>query len=311
MNPALPAPLQIAAAALLEGVSRKALAARAAAISQAYRGGRGSAVAVTTREDALAYLVARLPATYAVAAAVFDAVARAGIAPGSLLDIGAGPGTATWAARETWPALRAVTLVEPHMPFRALAEKLVPDATVLARGIAGEALPRAALVVANFVLAEIAEPRAAVEALWAAAEDTLVLIEPGTPAGFERIRAARALLIESGGHVIGPCTHARDCPMAAPDWCHFSQRLPRSRDHLIAKDANVPFEDERYSWIAVRRMPVAVLGSARVLSTPKDAKPGITLKLCTANGIEERFVARRDKAAFARVRRVGWGDLTA
>lgn len=312
MNPGLPAALKAAVDALLEGVSRKELARRAAAISGAYRGGGGSAGAVTGRDDALAYLVARLPATYAVAAAVYADITNSivGFAPVSLLDAGAGPGTASWAARTAWPSLTEVTLLEPNAQFRALAETLVPDAAVVARGIAGADLPRAELVVASFVLAEIAEQRATVERLWAAAEDVLVLIEPGTPAGFARIRAARTLLIELGGHVIGPCTHAQACPVAEPDWCHFSQRLPRSRDHLLAKDASVPFEDERYSWIAVaRRSRSAVEGQARVLAPPKEAKPGTTFKLCTANGIEERFVARRDKAAFARVRRAGWGDV--
>jgi ribosomal protein RSM22 (predicted rRNA methylase) len=233
-----------------------------------------------------------------------------GFEPASLLDAGAGPGTAAIAAREAWPSLRDMTLLEPNAQFRALAERLVPDATVIARGIAGAALPQAELVVASFVLAEIAEQRATVEALWTAAQDMLVLIEPGTPAGFERIRAARALLIGFGGHVIGPCTHAHACPIVAPDWCHFSQRLPRSRDHLLAKDARVPFEDERYCWIAVsRQWRSAFDGHARVLAPPQEAKPGTTFRVCTADGIEERFIARRDKAAFARTRRAGWGDV--
>ena len=38
---------------------------------------------------------------------------------------------------------------------------------------------------------------------------------------------------------------------AGDDWCHFSQRLPRSRDHMLLKDASVPFEDERYSYVVV------------------------------------------------------------
>ncbi|MBS0473070.1 MAG: SAM-dependent methyltransferase [Proteobacteria bacterium] len=312
VNPALPAHLKAAVDTLLEGVSRKELAPRAAAISGAYRGGGGSAGAVTARDDALAYLVARLPATYAVAAAVFDQITSAavGFAPVSLLDAGAGPGTAAVAAREVWRSLRDVTLLEPNAQFRALAEQFVPNATMIARGITGAALPQAELVIANFVLAEIAEQRATVEALWSATLDTLVLVEPGTPAGFERICAARTQLIASGAYVIGPCTHAQACPIVAPDWCHFSQRLPRSRDHLIAKDARVPFEDERYSWIAVSRQRRSAFdGQARVLTPPKEAKPGTTFRVCTAAGIEDRFIARRDRVTFARLRRAGWGDV--
>jgi ribosomal protein RSM22 (predicted rRNA methylase) len=317
MNPALPPRLKAAAEALLEGVSRKELAAKAGAISQAYRGGRGSSAAIARDGDALAYLVARLPATYAVAAACMAQVAAAApdFLPASLLDVGAGPGTASWAARETWPGLARVTMTDSHGGFLDLARGLWPDGD--ARFVASDLghadpLPRAQLVTASFVLAEIA-PGAqtrTVEKLFAAADDVLLLIEPGTPDGFARIRGARAQLIERGGHVVGPCTHANNCPMIAPDWCHFSQRLPRSRDHMQAKGAHVPFEDERYCWIAVSRTRRSMFeGRARVLAPPKDSKPGIALKLCTPDGIEQRFVARRGKEAFSRVRRTVWGDV--
>ncbi|HJW40166.1 MAG TPA: small ribosomal subunit Rsm22 family protein, partial [Rhizomicrobium sp.] len=133
MNPALPPRLKEAADALLEGVSRKDLAAHSTAISKEYRAGRGSAGVVKNDTDTLAYLVARLPATYAVAAAVLDQVRRAvpDFAPGSLLDAGAGPGTATWAARETWPALTHATLIDSNARFLDLAKKLVPGAAFL------------------------------------------------------------------------------------------------------------------------------------------------------------------------------------
>src|SRR6185312_7664120 len=104
-----------------------------------------------------------------------------------------------------------------------------------------------------YVLAELREEAVAATArhLWSMATGMLVLIEPGTPAGFARIRAARAALIAAGAHVAAPCTHNKNCPMQGDDWCHFSVRLARSRDHLIAKAARVPFEDERYAYIAV------------------------------------------------------------
>lgn len=255
MNPSLPPALKARIDALLEGVSRKELAVRAAATSRAYRAGAGSASTINDDASVVAYVLARMPATYAVAAAVFEAVkvAAPSFAPKSLLDVSAGPGTASWAARETWPELLEITLTDSSAEFLHLAKRLATGALANATFVAGElgatALPQAELVTASFVLAEIAEARQddIVRRLWAAATDTLVLIEPGTPAGFARIRAARRLLIGDGGHVLAPCTHDAACPIEGSDWCHFSQRLPRSRDHLKVKGASVPFEDERYA----------------------------------------------------------------
>ena len=313
MNPVVPAALKVAIDDLLQGVSRKDLAARSQGISTAYRGGDGSARAIASEADVLAYLVARLPATYAVAAAALDQVREAvpDFTPRLVLDAGGGPGTASWAARETWPNLRA-TLTDANRPFLAVATKLAPDIEALLRDLVRDDLPSADLVIASFVLAEIAAAAQAplIRKLFAATTDILVLIEPGTPAGFERLRAARTALIEQRANVLGPCTHANTCPMRGGDWCHFSQRLPRSRDHLQAKGGSVPYEDERYAWLAVSRTRRSAFeGQARVLAPPAEAKPGITFKLCAPDGLERRFVARRDREAFAAHRRAGWGDL--
>ena len=165
-------------------------------------------------------------------------------------------------------------------------------------------------MVAGYVLAELDEARAAAVALdlWQSADKALVLVEPGTPQGFARIRAARAALIAAGAHVAAPCTHDNTCPMREDDWCHFSQRLPRSRDHMLLKGANVPFEDERYSFVAVTREMVPHVG-ARILSAPLESKPGLTFKLCNEDGLRDRFVAARDKDEYRRVKKRGWGDL--
>jgi len=170
------------------------------------------------------------------------------------------------------------------------------------------------------VLAELPEQSAAGVArdLWQWAGQALVLIEPGTPQGFARIRAARAALIEAGAHIAAPCTHDNVCPMTGSvgesrsdnnkvgDWCHFSQRLPRSRDHMALKDASVPFEDERYSYVVA--MPEKIVSGARIIRPPLEGKPGITLPLCYADGLENMFVARRDKEAFRAARKFDWGD---
>ena len=86
-----------------EGFSRRDLAERLARISERYRG-QGTSEAIADEADALAYALARMPATYAAVARVFwmSSSDRApGWTPRSILDAGAGPGTATWAARET------------------------------------------------------------------------------------------------------------------------------------------------------------------------------------------------------------------
>ena len=102
-SPALPAELKAALEAKLHGLSRSDAAERSARISETYRGGGGSA-AIRTEADALAYALSRMPATYAAVTASLNALVeiRPDFAPTSLLDVGAGPGTATWAAAETF-----------------------------------------------------------------------------------------------------------------------------------------------------------------------------------------------------------------
>ena len=104
---------------LLEGVARRGLAERAGRISQAYRAGRTSAGVVSDAADATAYVLARLPATYAADLRAFDETARVApdFAPTSLLDAGAGPGGAGWAALETWPGIGEATLLDSNRTF--------------------------------------------------------------------------------------------------------------------------------------------------------------------------------------------------
>ena len=92
-----------------------------------------------------------------------------------------------------------------------------------------------------------------------------------------------------------------------PDWCHFTQRLPRSRAHKQIKGAELPFEDEKFSYVALTRAPAAP-HPARVLAQPDVTKVEVTAKLCTARGSVITKVPRRAKADYARARRWRWGD---
>ncbi|UTP39578.1 small ribosomal subunit Rsm22 family protein [Phenylobacterium sp. LH3H17] len=321
MSPDLPPALRQAADRLLEGVSRKGLAEQSARISAQYRAGQSSAGVVGSTAEATAYVLTRLPATYAAGAHVLAEAARIApdFQPRTLLDAGAGPGGAGWAALETWPALEAATLLDSNQSFLEMATTLAaegPAALRDAQRLRGDLTaprdwPAVDLAIASYALAEIAPARQAetVAALWAATLGMLVLIEPGTPAGHARILAARDGLIAAGATILAPCPHHAACPLVAPDWCHFVQRLPRSRDHRLAKGGEVPFEDEKFSYLVAARAG-GVRREARILAPPHAAKPGITFKLCTPEGTAEpRFVPRREKRAYAIARRLDWGDV--
>jgi ribosomal protein RSM22 (predicted rRNA methylase) len=343
--PDLPAELKVALDRKAQGLSRSDAAVRAAAISRTYRGGGGSD-AIRTESDTLAYAMARMPATYAAVVACFNALReiRPDFAPASLLDLGAGPGTATWAAAMAFDRLDEFTAIDANPALRTLALDLVSDEMRLRRlryaqsdiftGIRNEAAG-ADLVVASYVVGEINADRQAALAdlMWAATRDTLLVVEPGTPAGYRRIIDLRRRLVAQGAHVIAPCPHDRECPLlvvpgeadvaslknnshqgntskqsAAPDWCHFAQRLPRSRAHKHIKGAELPFEDEKFSYVALTRTP-ARQRPARVLAPSLVSKAEMRIKLCRTDGCADIVtIPRRDKAAYARIRRIGWGD---
>jgi ribosomal protein RSM22 (predicted rRNA methylase) len=316
--PDLPAELKAALDTRLRGLSRNDATSRAASISQTYRDGGGSG-GIKSEADALAYAVVRMPATYAAVTAGLNALReiRPELAPASLLDVGAGPGTATWAATEAFSSLTHFTLLDANGALRALALDLCSGSARLRdmayqRGEARAALMEAKaadLVIASYMIGEIndAERKALADLMWAKTRDTLLVVEPGTPAGYARIIALRKQLIASGAHVAAPCPHDGACPLTAPDWCHFTQRLPRSRAHKQLKSAELPYEDEKFSYVALTRAPIAQR-PARVLAQPVVTKVAITARLCTDRGILNAVAAHRDKAAYRRFRKTKWGD---
>ena len=321
MTPDLPSDLKAALERAAFGVSRNAAAGRAAAISRAYRDGASSQL-IADAGDALAYALTRMPATYAAVAACLDALRAAlpAFAPASLLDVGAGPGTASFAAAEAFDGLSDVALIDANPALRDLALRLMAGSARLRQttyrlGQAGTELPAAApadLVIASYVLAELSPDEAAAltERMWTKTAGVLLIVEPGTPEGWRRVLTAREALIARGGQIAAPCPHDTDCPLAPPDWCHFSQRLPRSRDHKQVKQADAPFEDEKFAYLAVSRLPVPQR-AARVLAPPVLTKVAVTARLCTADGVALLNAPRRDKPAYAAARRLRWGDPVA
>jgi ribosomal protein RSM22 (predicted rRNA methylase) len=317
--------------------SRPGRVTDAADLSAAYRSGEAPADPrghVHDDASAAAYAAARMPATYAACARAMAAAADRvpAFRPATLLDVGAGTGAATWAATAVWPSLVEATLIDRERAALGLGRRLVSraapaaprvgepaghaaphhalaTATWRATAVDADDLPGADLVVAGYLLGEIAPDRlpAVIAGLWAATNSMLVLVEPGSRAGFARIRDARGELIAAGARVAAPCPGDGPCPIADPAWCHFLARLDRSLLQRTAKAAARSWEDEPFSYVAVTRDPPAP--AARVVLGRPRRRPGVVeLRVCAPGGIETRTLSRRDGAAWRVARDLEWGD---
>jgi ribosomal protein RSM22 (predicted rRNA methylase) len=316
----LPPALRQGVDQILHGIPTADLRRAADLLSQRYRAEvRDGHFHLANDLATRAYLATRLPATYAAIRASLSAIAemRPDWQPQSLVDIGSGPGSALWAACDQWPSIEKATMVEACDPIRRVGEQLAQHIglrrTVWLPANISSALPAlvsADLVTLSYVLGELAPAaiKPLIERLWNQSRDLVVVVEPGTPAGWQRILQARDRLIALGAHIIAPCPHAERCPLAAPDWCHFSRRVARSRTHRLAKDADVPWEDEKFIYLAASRTPNQT-AFARVLAPPRASAGVVRLKLCCTTGqVEERVVSKRQGEVFKIARRLDWGD---
>ena len=311
----LPPPLRAAIDELVRGAERPRLEAAATRLTAAYREG-GASRPARTREEVIAYAAQRAPATYAAAVAVLSRLAerRPEWRPRSLLDVGAGPGTASWAARAVWPDLERIVLAEAEPEMVALGRELhsVGFDGRQPEWIAGELAPIGEtfdLVLAAYVLNELPAERlgAVTRSLWASTEDTLVALEPGTTTGYRRVLAARAEVLEAGGFTLAPCPHDATCPLLAPDWCHFAVRLQRSDAHRAVKAVSRGFEDEKFAYAALarERHPRA---SARIIRPPQIRSGHVLLDLCEPTGVDRATFSKRDRDGYRRARKAAWGD---
>jgi ribosomal protein RSM22 (predicted rRNA methylase) len=312
----LPGELNLALSQWMAAHGRGSLGASSRGLSEAYRKGQTS-----THVDLAAYVTTRVPATFSANQAVHRALAAAlpEFAPETLLDIGAGPGVASWAALWQWPSISKVTQCEQDKNFFELATTLniasalpvlVGADMVLKSEITLAPDINADLVIASYILAELPlETMAQVaQRLWVRTTQVLLLLEPGTPQGFARLRTVRDTLLGQGAFVVAPCTHQKACPIAADDWCHFKTRVQRSREHMHAKGGTVPFEDEAFAYLILARQPAAQSG-ARIIAPPVHTKPGTSLRLCEAQGLRDEMIASRDKATYKRAKKKAWGDV--
>lgn len=312
-----PEKLRTSVEAYAESFDRKQLIKAASAVSERYREERADGTRLVTAEaETAAYAVTRMPATFAaVSSALEHALACYGGNITSCADIGAGTGTAGWTAAMLAEELETLDCYERVPSMRKLGKKLMDEADIPTKAnwydfdITNGTLPHSYdLITAAYVLNELTDTARAraVTSLWEKTDGMLLIVEPGTMTGYRNIMQARKLLLANGAAIAYPCPNIAECPLPDGDWCHFTARAARSKLHKQLKGGEVPYEDEKFSCIAVVRSECRPC-ERRILRHPQIASGVITLHTCTAAGIEDVRVTKSSKL-FKAARKAECGD---
>lgn len=328
----LPVELKDAIEYKIQNMNLKDLVKHSENISDRYRNAerRGQRL-LTKEEEAVSYAAVRMPATYgAVYTCLRNSLERCDFEVKTLLDVGAGTGAGSWAACGVLDdvfdrQLDLITCIERETVMMNLGSELmkynedvysaIRNANWKQRDIVLDKIEdKADLVICSYVLNEMPELQrdAIVKKLYDCANKVLVIIEPGTPEGFKEIKDIRDKLIKMGGKVVAPCVHSGECMMPENDWCHSTCRISRSKIHKILKNGDVPYEDEKFSYIVVSKVDCEDISNAdkyRVLRHPKIESGRISVEICGKSGILTRVVTKKEKELFKIVRKINCGDL--
>ncbi len=300
----------------LAGISQKELFKNSKDLSIKYRENKvGGKHLLNGYNEALAYSIVRMPATYgAVYQALKYSLDHIKCSPLSLLDVGAGTGAASWAASSLID-LNEITCLEREEAMINIGKNLMKEASLsnakwIKHDLVSENIDQKAdIVIASYVLNEIYEKERLnlLEKLWNAANMMLLIVEPGTSIAFSQMKKTRDFFIKKSAYILAPCTHELECKMEKEQWCHFSCRIPRSRIHKKLKDGDAPYEDEKFTYLALSHDKYE-RAKERILRHPFVEKGKITLDTCSEEGIKKNVISKKDGDFYRYAKKSKWGD---
>lgn len=295
----------------------KKLDENAKKISQRYRANNNDGNRLVTKSDeATAYALSRMPATYGAVLAVIEQVTKNNeFDINTVLDIGAGTGSATWALFDAIGTKKYLCLErEPEMIKigKSLMESSQLHECVswnTCNILEDELIQKSDLVITSYMINELPKEQIdkVIDKLWNATEKILIIIEPGTPKGFSNIKHIRSYLLEKKANIIAPCPHEEECKVKNDDWCQFSSRIQRSKVHKMLKSGDAPYEDEKYSYIAFSKQKVN-RATNRILRHPIINKGFSEFKICTEEDIKNIKLSKKDGDVYKDSKKKSAGD---
>jgi len=267
--------------------------------------------------EALAYSIMRMPATFgAITTALKYALKLVpDIEINSVLDIGAGTGTAVWAINEFLNPNKT-TCIEREQAMRAVGGKLlkynneIKNVEWIDADITNCEFPKKTdLIIASYMINELKpeERERLIHKLLKIESKLILIIEPGTPEGFKNIKNIQKQVIDEGAYILAPCTAQTICPLPEDDWCNTTVRIERTKTHKLLKDGDAPYEDEKFSYIAITKGKYKT-ENCRILRHPIIEKGKVTLKICDNGKIEQKIITKKDGEIFKQAKKKKCGD---
>ena len=281
---------------------------------------------IYSSRDVAGYLALRTPATYAQMYGALSQLKEVlpSFRPHSLLDIGSGPGTATWAVAEIFPSLRQVKMLEKQKEFISLSKNIAAaypklniewkQTNFLTDTPHLEYLYD--VVVISNVLNETGdfEMRKMIEFAQEYCNGVVIVVEPGTSYGNDIIHFAAQSFMRKGGNLLAPYV-GNTVVVDEKEWIHFSQKIERPDFQkrirkALREDSLTPsdIEEAKFTFVVWSKTSPIERPWGRLIQKPEIFKGYVELTVLTAQKVEKVKVLKRNKELFHFAKNLHWGD---
>lgn len=269
---------------------------------------------IFSKEFAITYGIMRLPATFSALTHVFErtlSLYKNNIK--TVLDLGSGMGAVPLALSSLYPNTDFnFTLIERDNYMREIGNKLLTHKNINFTYIENDIISfdvkdKYDLIIFSYSFNEF--DKSLQENLikkYLPFANILIIVDPGTPECYESLMNIKSV-ITSDYNIVAPCIYKNGCPLEN-DWCHFVTRLSRSSLHRYLKDADAPYEVEKFTYLAISN-EITKNEYSRLIRHPINNANSISLKLCSDSGIIVKEIYKKDKSDYKKAKKIKIGDL--
>ena len=262
-----------------------------------------------TSDDSAIYAISRMPATYVVNFILLEDLLSQNLISDvkTIVDIGSGTGAGFFACRDIFEDAE-ISLYERDVNMIKIFDEFDTGEKVNRFDfIRDEINEKADLVMSSYVFSELNEEgrKIALKKMIDASNKYVLVIDTGTPRTYENFMKLKKLALDWGYKIIAPCLSEK-CGLKN-DYCQFYARVERSALMKLSKQAELSYEDEKYSYMAFVKNECN-RATARILRHPYIEKGQIGLEICSRKDNRSVQVKKKDGKLFKVARKAKHGD---